>query len=224
MEFVLIPTGKFMMGSPSGKQGRYNYEGPSYEVTIKNPFYLGKYPVTQRQWEKVMGSNPSHFKGDNFPVEQVSWDDVQKFIKKLAEMEGTDKYRLPSEAEWESACRAGTTTKFCFGDNESELENYGWYDKNSGSKTHPVGQKNPNPWGLYDIHGNVWEWVQDRWHNNYCDAPSDGSAWENGDSSFRVIRGGSWSDFAEYCGSVYRCRYDPIDHDGFIGFRLLKEL
>ena len=133
---------------------------------------MGKYPVTQKQWKKVMGNNPSNFKGEDRPVESVSWEDVQEFVKKLNEKEGTDKYRLPSEAEWEYACRAGTQTRYSFGDDESKLNEYAWYDKNSGSETHPVGQKKPNSWDLYDMHGNVWEWVQDRWHDKYKGAPS----------------------------------------------------
>lgn len=224
MEFVLIPAGKFMMGSPSSEWGRCDNEGPAHEVTIKNPFYLGKYPVTQKQWEKVMGSNPSRYNGDNLPVEQVSWDDVQEFIKKLSEMERTDKYHLPSEAEWEYSCRAGTTTRYFFGDDESKLGNYTWYDKNSGSKTHPVGQKQPNPFGLYDMHGNVWEWVQDRWNAGYEGAPSDGSAWEDGDSSGRVLRGGSWYRYAGDCRSAVRNGSGPGVCYRLIGFRLLRKL
>ena len=224
MEFVLIPAGKFMMGSPSDEMDRYDSEGPAHEVTIKNPFYLGKYPVTQKQWEKVMGSNPSRFKGDNLPVEQVSWDDVQIFIKKLAEMEGTDKYRLPSEAEWEYGCRAGTTTRYFFGGEDSKLGDYAWYYGNSGYKIHPIGQKKPNSWGLYDIHGNVWEWVQDKWHDNYEGAPSDGSAWEDGDSSRRVMRGGGQNCIARDCGSAGRARNDPSNRDAGVGFRLLRKL
>lgn len=225
IEFVLIPAGKFMMGSPSGEQDRYNDEGPVHEVIIKNPFYLGKYPVTQKQWEKVMGSNPSHFKGDNLPVEQVSWDGVQKFIKKLAQMEGTDKYRLPSEAEWEYACRAGATTRYSFGDEESKLEEYAWYSDNSGGKTHSVGQKKPNLWGLYDVYGNVWEWVQDEWWDTYNIAPLDGSAWQSKYSYrlSRIVRGGSWNYAARHCRSASRYRYSP-GYRNNVGFRLLREI
>uniref|UniRef100_UPI0032E3BE80 caspase, EACC1-associated type n=1 Tax=Methanosarcina sp. UBA5 TaxID=1915593 RepID=UPI0032E3BE80 len=133
MEFVLIPAGSFSMGSPSNEDGRYEGEDPIHKVTIKNPFYLGKYPVTQRQWVAVMGNNLSYFKGDNLPVKSVSWNDVQEFIARLNEMEGTDKYRLPSEAEWEYACRAGTTTRYSFGDDESKLGDYAWYSNNSGA-------------------------------------------------------------------------------------------
>ena len=129
MEFVLIPAGEFMMGSPSNEKGRYDDEGPVHKVTIKNSFYMGKYPVTQKQWKKVMGNNPSNFKGEDRPVENVSWEDVHEFVKKLNEKEGTDKYRLPSEAEWEYACRAGTQTRYSFGDDESKLNEYAWYDQ-----------------------------------------------------------------------------------------------
>ena len=219
MEFVKIPSGEFMMGS-----NEYNGEQPVHKVTIRTSFFLGKYPVTQKQWVKVMGSNPSYFKGDDLPVEKVSWDDAQKFIQKLNQMEGTDEYRLPSEAEWEYACRAGTTTRYYFGDDELKLGNYAWYSSNSGDETHPVGQKKPNAWGLYDMHGNVWEWCQDRWHDNYSGAPSDGSAWEDGSVSDRVIRGGSWSSHASLCRSASRNRNGPGDRAYSLGFRVLRKL
>lgn len=219
IEFIRIPAGYFIMGS-----NEYDNEKPVHSVKIENSFYLGKYPVTQKQWEKIMGMNPSSFKGDDLPVESVSWDDVQKFIKKLNEIKGTDKYRLPSEAEWEYACRAGTTSRYSFGDDESKLGDYAWYYKNSREKTHPVGQKQPNPWGLYDMHGNVWEWVQDRWHNSYEGAPSDGSAWEDGDISFRILRGGSWYYDPRLCRSAHRYWYDQGSRYRDLGFRLLREL
>ncbi|MEA3324727.1 MAG: formylglycine-generating enzyme family protein [Euryarchaeota archaeon] len=226
MKFTLIPAGEFMMGSEDG----FDDEKPVHKVRIGKPFYLGTYPVTQAEWKAVMGNNPSHFKGDDLPVESVSWDDVQEFIKKLNEKEGTDKYRLPSEAEWEYACRAGTNTRYSFGDSESKLGDYAWYDYNSGSKTHPVGKKKPNPGGLYDMHGNVWEWVQDRWHSNYDGAPTDGSAWESGDGAHRVLRGGSWGGNARYCRSAdrrhddpgYRNSNDPGYRRDYLGFRLLE--
>ncbi|AKB23787.1 serine/threonine kinase [Methanosarcina sp. MTP4] len=223
MEFVRISAGDFMMGSPDGEDGRRDNEGPVHKVTIKNLFYLGKYPVTQKQWKKVMGNNPSRFKGDTLPVESVSWNDVQEFIKKLNKMEGTDKYRLPSEAEWEYACRAGTTTNFYFGDDESKLGDYAWYTGNSGGKIHPVGEKNHNSWNLYDMHGNVWEWVQDRWHDNYEGAPSDGSAWENGNGSYRVVRGGGWHYGSMNCRSAIRNGLDLDNRDNNVGFRLLRK-
>ena len=222
MEFVRIPAGEFEMGSPSGEG--YSFEGPVHHVTIKNPFYLGRYEVTQKQWRAIMGDNPSYFTGDDLPVEQVSWDDVQEFIKKLNEKEGTDKYRLPSEAEWEYACRAGTTTRYSFGDSESELGDYDWYENNSDSKTHMVGLKKPNSWGLYDKHGNVWEWVQDEWHYGYDGAPTDGGAWESGDSANRVVRGGGWRFDARFCRSTFRGSYGPRHSDPDLGFRILQEV
>jgi formylglycine-generating enzyme required for sulfatase activity len=173
-----------------------------------------------------MGNNPSSIKGDDFPIDTVSWEDAQNFIRKLNEMEGTAKYRLPSEAEWEYACRAGTMTKYCFGADKSKLEDYAWYVGNSKDKLYPVGQKKPNPWGLYDIHGNVYEWVQDRWHKNYNGAPCDGSAWTDGDSSDRVARGGGYRFglyFESRCRSAYRQNHKSSSRDSSYGFRILRE-
>ena len=146
---------------------------------------------------------------------------MQEFIKKLNEKEGTDKYRLPSEAEWEYAVRAGTTTRYSFGDSKSKLGDYAWYTENSDGKTHPVGQKNPNSWGLYDMHGNVWEWVQDSWHDSYDGAPADGSAWEK-DGADRVFRGSCWDRYAKNCRSAYRSHGAPRGGNA-LGFRILKE-
>jgi formylglycine-generating enzyme required for sulfatase activity len=230
MKFTLIPAGEFNMGSEESDN-----EKPVHKVKINNPFYLGTYPVTQREWNAVMGVNPSAwnavmgvnpsaFKGDDLPVETVSWDKVQEFIKKLNEKEGTDKYRLPSEAEWEYACRAGTTTKYSIGDSESKLGDYGWYDKNSEGKTHPVGQKKPNSWGLHDMHGNVWERVQDKWQDSYDGAPIGGSAWESEDAAARVVRGGGWSSSAGGCRSAIRFHDAPRGRGRDLGFRLLQEL
>jgi formylglycine-generating enzyme required for sulfatase activity len=219
MEFVLIQPGEFDMGSR-----RYDDEGPVHHVTISEAFYLGKYEVTQKQWHEVMGYNPSYFKGDDLPVENVSWDDVQEFIKKLNKKENTHKYRLPSEAEWEYAARAGTTTRYSFGDDDSKLGEYAWYSENSGDKTHPVGNKGANPWGLYDVHGNVWEWVQDEWHNTYNGAPADGSAWEDGVSASRVFRGGCWIYSARSCRSAGRISDVPGFRIHGLGFRLLQEM
>jgi len=224
MEFVLIPAGEFDMGSPFSEVGRYDDEGPVHHVTISKPFYLSKYEVTQKQWREVMGSDPSYFKGDDLPVEWVSWYEVQEFIRKLNEREGSVKYRLPSEAEWEYSARADTTTRYSLGDDESKLEDYAWYRDNSEERTHPFGQKKPNPYGLYDMHGNVWEWVQDEWHDNYDGAPNDGSAWEDGSGADRVLRGGSWSNFAGYCRSADRGSCAPGYRRRDLGFRLLKEL
>jgi len=225
MEFVLIPAGEFDMGSPDGEEGRFDEEGPVHRVKISKPFYFGKYVVTQKQWKEVRGKNPSQFGGcDDCPVENVSWDDLQGFIKRLNKKEDTDKYRLPTEAEWEYAARAGTSTRYSFGDDESMLGEYAWYDENSGEKTHPVGEKKPNPWGLYDIHGNVWEWVQDRWHENYDGAPLDGSAWESGGSGRRIQRGGGWHTSARRCRSANRIGYTPDIRFYNIGVRLVRSL
>ena len=219
MKFTLISAGEFYMGSEES-----NNEKTVHKVKINNPFYLGTYPVTQREWKAVMGYNHSKFKGDYLPVERVSWVDVQEFIKKLNEKEGTNKYRLPSEAEWEYACRAGTSTRYSFGDEESKLGDYAWYGDNLDGKTHTVGQKKPNSWGLYGMHGNVWEWVQDEWHKNYKGAPTDGSAWEGGDGANRVLRGGSWNFNAWGCRSARRNYCGPRRRSGGLGFRLLQEL
>lgn len=229
VDFIKISAGEFMMGSPSNEKYREKDEGPVHKVTIEKPFYLGKFEVTQGQWQKVMGNNPSTFKGEDLPVEGVSWNDAQEFVDKLNEMEKTDKYRLPSEAEWEYACRVGTNTKYFFGEDESKLGDYAWYLSNSNNETHPIGQKKPNAWGIYDIYGNVWEWVQDKWHEDYSSAPSDGSAWEGGVYSY-VARGSSFRrtsskedpDFAG-CRSANRGgNRDLITYDK--GFRLLREL
>jgi len=218
MEFVLIPAGEFDMGSG------IDNEGPVHYVKNPKPFYLSKYEVTQKQWREVMGSDPSFFKGDDLPVEQVSWNDVQEFIKKLNEREGAEKYRLPSEAEWEYAARGGNATRYTFEDDEFELDEYGWYHENSNYETHPIGQKKPNSWGLYDMHGNVWEWVQDEWHDSYEGAPTDGSAWEDGSGASRVIRDGCWFNGPGYWRSALRFYLDPCARNVDLGFRLLKEL
>ncbi|MBI4570177.1 MAG: formylglycine-generating enzyme family protein, partial [Planctomycetes bacterium] len=167
LRLVLRPAGTFLMGSPADETGRWTCEGPQHRVNV-SAFLMGKYEVTQHQWQAVMGSNPSEFTnaGLDAPVETVSWDDCQKFCEKAG-------LRLPSEAEWEYACRAGTTTRYSFGDAESALAEYAWHDANSGGTTHPVGQKKPNGWGLYDMHGNVWEWCEDWYHDSYNGAPTD---------------------------------------------------
>ncbi|MCX7020603.1 MAG: SUMF1/EgtB/PvdO family nonheme iron enzyme, partial [Candidatus Sumerlaeota bacterium] len=157
LEMVRIPAGTFDMGSPDSEKDRYSDEGPVHRVTLDG-FWLGKTEVTQAQYAKIMRTNPSYFKGDgNLPVENVSWNDAAEFCKKLTQKSGKN-YRLPSEAQWEYACRAGAKTAYCFGDSDSGLGDYAWFDGNSGRKTHPVGTKLPNAWGLYDMHGNVWEW------------------------------------------------------------------
>ena len=187
------------MGSPDTEAQRYDREGPQHYVDVPE-FWMGKYVVTQEQWQAIMGNNPSRFEGKNRPVERVSWNNATKFCEKLSKKTGRD-YRLPSEAEWEYACRAGTTTPFYFGETiTEELANYRasetYADEPKGKyreQTTPVGQFPPNAFGLYDMHGNVWEFCQDVWHSDYDGAPVDGSAWVNGgNSSYRVLRGGSW--------------------------------
>jgi len=220
MEFVLIPSGSFIMGKHPVFEGGSDEEGPQHKVGISQQFYLGKYPVTQTQWVVVMGYNPSKFKGRNNPVEQVSWHDVQAFIRLLNAKEGHNRYRLPAEAEWEYAARAGTSTVYCFGDDKNKLSEYAWYNDNSGGTTHPVGQKQPNAWGLYDVHGNVREWVQD-WYGKtyYANSPeTDPKGPSNGD--YRVIRGGSWSFGAELCRSASRYYSMPGSRREGMGFRL----
>jgi formylglycine-generating enzyme required for sulfatase activity len=218
--FVLIPAGTFMMGSHENEQGSYHTE-TLHHVTISKPFYMQMKPVTQGQWQKVMGNNPSYFKGDdNFPVEQVSWNNAQDFIGRLNRQKGTDKYRLPTEAEWEYACRAGSTTAYCFGDDPARLCKYAWYDDNSGHVTHPVGQKKPNAWGLYDMHGNVWEWVKDRYEVHKSGSVIDPEGPPSG--SRRVLRGASWSNPHRDCRSAIRGGGGPGAHGPDMGFRLLS--
>lgn len=224
MKFVLIPAGEFDMGSLTDEEGRHENEEPVHHVTISKPFYLGIYPVTQREWKAVMKENPSKFKGDNLPVEQVSMNDVKTFINNLNKKEGTNKYRLPSEAEWECAVRAGTTTKYSYGDDESKLSKYAWYAENSSSKTQEVGQKQPNKWQLFDMHGNVWEWVQDSWYDDYQGAPEDGTAWEYGGGTYRALRGGSWNCHARDCRSANRGRDKSSACNNDLSFRLLRDL
>ncbi len=220
IDFIRVPSGFFQMGSASG----WKAEQPQHRVMIMKDFCLGKYTVTQAQWWAVMGSAPSHFKGDNLPVERVSWDDCQEFIRKLNAL-GQGAFRLPSEAEWEYACRAGSTAAYCFGDNESLLVDYAWIKKNSDDWIHPVGEKKPNAWGLYDMHGNVYEWCQDWDHDNYSGAPTDGSAWESPRAKNRVQRGGAWqSDDADDCRAASRSSYAPDGRLSIIGVRLARTL
>lgn len=203
IDLVLIQPGCFQMGT---KEGRLN-ESPRHLVTIKQPFYLGRYQITQAQWRAVTGASPSKFRGDDLPVESVSWNDVQTFLTNLNEINDGYHYRLPSEAEWEYACRAGSETKYCFGDDKSQLNRYAWYDENSDNRTHRVGEKEPNVWGLYDMHGNVGEWCSDTFHASYDGAPSDGSSWETESGpKERVLRGSAWVSSATECRSAFRRR------------------
>jgi formylglycine-generating enzyme required for sulfatase activity len=232
MKFVLIQPGKFMMGSNlspteikdkyGGEAKWYSDETPQHEVTITRPYYIQTTEVTQGQWKAVMGFNPSGLKncGKNCPVEKVSWHDVEEFIKRLNQKEEADTYRLPTEAEWEYACRAGSVTEFCFGEEKNKLDYYAWHNSNSDDWTHHVHRKRPNAWGIYDMHGNVWEWCQD-WYSDY---PSEAVTDPIGPSSgsHRVSRGGSWRSAAMFCRSPHRYGVDPSYRRPNRGFRLVK--
>jgi formylglycine-generating enzyme required for sulfatase activity len=218
IDMVVMPAGSFTMGSEKNST-----EKPRHMVYIQS-FLMGKTEVTQKQWRDVMGSNPSRFTacGLECPVENVSWNDVQEFIAKLNQKTG-QKYRLPSEAEWEYAARTGITTEWSFGNDASLLGSYSWYSQNSTGKTQPVGQKLPNAFGLFDMHGNVWEWTQDCWHDSYVGAPTDGSAWTTVcGGSYRVLRGGSWNDSPANLRSADRSRDGPGLRNGSIGFRIAR--
>ena len=220
MEFVNIPAGCFMMGRDANFEEGHDDELPRHRVCV-GAFQMGKYEVTQAEWVDVMGSNPSEFKGRTSPVENVSWHDIQEFIKRINRRDGK-RYRLPSEAEWEYAARAGTVTTYACGDDESCLGNIAWYWSNSGERTRPVGQKQPNRWGLHDMQGNVWEWVQDCYHDSYNGAPSDGRARQDGACTFRVLRGGSWGSKPRDLRSAYRDSYTPVYRFSDLGFRLAR--
>jgi formylglycine-generating enzyme required for sulfatase activity len=229
LEMVQIPSGFFMMGSPDTEQNRQSYESPQHQVNVP-AFSIGKFVVTQEQYQQIMGNNPSYFteKGAKRPVEQVSWNNAVEFCQKLSEKTGRE-YRLPSEAEWEYACRAGTTTPFHFGETiTTELANYNgtsiYASEPKGKhlqRTTDVGIFPPNAFGLYDMHGNVWEWCQDDWHNNYIDAPKDGSVWTSRSGNYKLLRGGSWYYNPGFCRSAYRYHDDLVDLSDDIGFRVV---
>jgi formylglycine-generating enzyme required for sulfatase activity len=215
MKFRLIQPGSFMMGSDKGDSD----EKPVHKVTLTKAFYIGVYEVTQEEWEKVMGSNPSSFKGPKNPVNSVSWDDAQEFVRKLSEKENLP-YRLPTEAEWEYACRAGTATEYYWGD--AFDGRYAWTDSNSGRKAQPVGTRRPNAWGLHDMSGNVWEWCQDWQSSGYRVKHESVDPKGEGGGRHRVYRGGSWIDSADKCRSANRHGHSSFTHFSFLGFRLVK--
>jgi len=214
MKLKLMQPGSFMMGSES----RQTDERPVHRVTITKPFYIGIYEVTQAEYKAIMGTNPSWFKGDDRPVEQVSWNIAKEFCRQLSEKEGRT-YRLLTEAEWEYCCRAGTTTKYYWGDKIDG--NYLWYYENSDRQTHPVGQKLPNAWGLYDMAGNVWEWCEDRYGSYSPDEQTDPAGPSEG--LFRVLRGGSWKSVANNTRSVDRNYSIPSSRYRLVGFRVVME-
>jgi formylglycine-generating enzyme required for sulfatase activity len=241
MKLVLIPAGEFLMGSPDSDQDADDDEKPQHRVRITRPFYLGACPVTQAQYQAVMGENPSHFKDQpESPVENLSWYDAVRFCNRLSEREdlrafytiegervtvpdwGGAGHRLPTEAEWEYACRAGTTTRYSFGDDPAALGDYAWCSGNSANTTHPVRQKHPNPWGLYDMHGNVCEWCRDVWDTNYYkDSPVEDPLGPS-QATNRVIRGGSWYDDPRNLRSASRLWSWPENRYSILGFRVAR--
>ena len=244
MSFQLIPAGSFRMGS----RGNYADEEPTHTVRITHPFYLGTFPVTQLEWRAVveripdtsLEPEPSHFDGDQLPVEQVSLDDVENWcdsMQKMGILEGlanaageqvtVSRFGLPTEAQWEYACRAETETDYYAGDGDAALLEAGWFDENSDDKTHPVGEKTPNTWGLYDMHGNVWEWCRDAWDADAYKKRVDGDTDPevrvedvNADDLVRVVRGGSWLGGAADCRAAIRGRRGPGGRNWVQGFRV----
>jgi formylglycine-generating enzyme required for sulfatase activity len=206
-----------------------NSEKPVHMVTFRYSFAVAKYEVTQELYEAIMGRNPSRWKGPRNSVEMVNWTEANDFCRKVtAELrqrrllaEG-EVIRLPSEAEWEYACRAATTTRYSFGDPADHLKDFAWFKGNSKGEDPPVGKKKPNAWGLYDMHGYVWEWCQDAWHPNYEGAPTDGTAWEGPTAGEHVVRGGSWADDADHCRSAYRHHLKAEHRSDAVGFRCVR--
>lgn len=225
-EMVELPAGEFLMGSPEDEPGRWTDEGPQHLVTVP-AFAIGKYPVTFEEYDaycEITGlekPDDADWGRGKRPVINVSWYDAVAYCEWLSQQTG-QLYRLPSEAEWEYACRAGTHTRYSFGDNENQLGGYAWFFENSESKTHPVGQKKPNPWGLYDMMGNVSEWMQDTWHDSYNGSPTDGSAWVGAVGGPCVLRGGSWGGVPRGVRGAARYGLVPRGGDFDWGFRLAK--
>lgn len=223
LELVRIPAGSFVMSSSQGEDGHRDNEN-QVRITISKPFYLGKYEVTQAQWQAVMGNNPSKFKGNKLPVENVSWNDAMAFCAKLTERERAAKripenmkYTLPTEAQWEYACRAETKTRFCTGNSDENLSRAAWWRGNANGSTHPIAEKTPNAWGLYDMHGNVWEWCADWYGQNLRDGTDPAGA---ASGSLRVVRGGAWDCSAVFCRSAVRSGYSPDFRGVFLGVRI----
>jgi formylglycine-generating enzyme required for sulfatase activity len=218
---ALIPAGKFIMGSPADEPNRVANEGPQHEVTISRPFCMGVYDVTQEQFQSVMGENPSHFQGPARPVDGVSWEQATEFCKRLSQKTGQT-VELPTEAQWEFACRAGSRTRYCFGDDEKQLPDYANYARTFEAGTLPVGSKKPNAWGLFDMHGNVWEWCSDWFANSYPAAPQvDPAGPASGER--KVLRGGGWECSFRYCRSAIRYWGAPTRESIIVGFRVVVE-
>ena len=231
-EFVTLTpgTGPFPASFRMGSAGEaLKHEQPAHTVTLPGRLVIAKYEVTQELYEVIMDKNPSRWRGPRNSVEMVNWEEAKRFCRLVTrelrnrKLVGQDEIiRLPSEAEWEFACRAGTQTRYSFGDEPALLTDYGWFTGNARGNDPPVGRKKPNGWGLYDLHGYVWEWCLDAWHPSYEGAPADGSAWEEKDAKERVVRGGSWAHSADHCRSAYR-RPLPADHrSDAVGFRCIR--
>lgn len=216
MVLLRVPAGSFTMGSPV-----YGRDAQVHEVRIGSDFWMARTEVTQREYREVMGASPSRFTGDELPVEQVSWEEAEEFCRRLGQREKAT-YRLPTEAEWEYACRAGSRTAFCFGGDDTHLGAYAWYDASSGRKTRPVASRKPNAWGLHDMHGNVWEWCADGYSSNTYGSelvvdPKGPSHAEN-----RVMRGGAWYNRPVFCRSARRDFAPPGHRDDGLGFRVVR--
>ena len=218
MEFVHIPSGTFVMGSEDGDRD----EKPVHEVEISREFYLARYPVTRAHWEGVMGNSPSRPEGASRPVDSVSWQEADEYLQKLNAVAGGPRYRMPTEAEWEYACRAGTTTVFSFGDDEESLALHAWYSDNSGFQTHEVGLKKPTAWGLYDMHGNVWEWCLDRYDEEYYAVGPSRDPHGPSEGTTRVLRGGSWDNGPSGLRAAARNRFRPAFASSSFGFRCVR--
>jgi formylglycine-generating enzyme required for sulfatase activity len=225
---IVVPAGTFTMGSPETEKGRSEWEGPQHEVTIAGSFAVGRTDVTFAEWDMCVAAAACPKTSDNGwgrgdrPVILVSWEEAKGYVRWLTRMTGKD-YRLLTESEWEYAARAGNQSRYAFGDDETQLEDYAWYIENSESKTQPVGTKKPNAFDLYDMHGNVWQLVEDCFHYNYREAPSDGSAW-SGQCGNRVLRGGSWIADRQGIRSAVRLWTNPYGRYTIFGFRVARTL
>lgn len=229
---TIIPAGRLLMGSPEpgsatarddDKELDIGFEeSPQHPVNIAS-FALGTHEVTQREWLAVMGYNPSAQQGDTLPVDSISWEEAQAYVTKLRQLSGKD-YRLPTEAEWEYAARAGSDASFPAGVSLTSLDAHGWHRNNANARSHPVGSRRPNAFGLYDMLGNVWERTEDCWTPHYEGAPTDGSARIDGDCDFRVVRGGSWVNWPRFLRPAYRFRYNTTSKYEFVGLRVARSL
>jgi len=222
MQLVLIPAGSFRMGGDKKLEQAEDHETPQHRVTFGREFWIGKYAVTQAQWSALMDDNPSEFSGKDRPVERVSWNDARVFLEKLNAAEDTDAYRLPTEAQWEYAARAGSASAYAFGSETSRLKEYAWYKTNSGGRTHRVGQLQPNDWGLYDMHGNVHEWCRDWFDRSYYSQSPAADPQGPDEGLAKALRGGDWGSEDWYCRCASRSLGSPDRRSSRVGFRVVK--